>query len=82
MKERDRRIVVCPRCQGAGVLVEATGGPDICREIDCPVCGGARVMERCITIEYRRIKDAGENWKENQAMAACTGTEPGSENGK
>lgn len=70
MNIRDVRIVVCPRCQGFGQLESATGDKQRYKYIDCPECGGKRVLERTVSINYKRVEDADESQKE------CPSLEP------
>lgn len=64
MKIRDVRIVICPRCQGAGTLEMATGDEDRYKTIYCPLCNGMRVLKRTVTIEYNAVSNAHESEKE------------------
>lgn len=70
MKMRDVRIVICPRCQGAGTLEMATWDEDRYKTIFCPLCNGMRVLERTVTIEYNIVSNTYESEKE------CTSLEP------
>ncbi len=71
MMLRNSKIVICPRCSGKGALLEATGGPDVYRVIDCPMCGGARVMEKYVSIKYRRVN--GDEGREATAAMEAGG---------
>lgn len=70
---RDKRIVVCKRCQGSGNITVSTGKENEYEIASCPECNGARVLERCITIEYKKIKDANESKKECTAVEVADG---------
>ena len=64
MNIRDVKIVVCPRCEGLGQLESATGDDKRYEYIVCPVCSGKRVLERTVSINYKRVGDANESQKE------------------
>lgn len=66
---RVSKIVVCPKCKGEGTLLETTGEPGEYRVIDCPVCGGRRIMKKIVIIKYKRIDD-DESKEKREALEA------------
>ena len=54
-KLKDKRFVVCPRCEGKGWIEVPTGDRVRVKMSVCPLCGGDRLMERIVVVELKRV---------------------------
>lgn len=54
---REVQVVVCPRCGGSGAIQVSTGGKEHFRMERCNVCDGVRVVEKVVSIRYRKVSD-------------------------
>ena len=52
---RDKRKIICRRCNGDGIIPVATGDADKCRNEQCPKCNGVGMMIRITIVEYQPI---------------------------
>ena len=67
-KEIYTKIVTCPRCRGEGYTEKWN---DREREYDreiCVKCGGLRVMEKIVSVEFKKIGYAGKTEIPSEAL--------------
>lgn len=67
-KLRDKRFVVCPRCEGKGWIEVPTGDRERVKMSGCPLCGGDRLLERIVVVELRRIDDGRANEEKGASL--------------
>lgn len=52
------KIVTCPRCGGEGYTKKWNDQEREYDQVVCTTCGGLRVLEKVVTVEFRRIENA------------------------
>ena len=69
-REMYTKIVVCPRCGGEGCTKTWNDRErDYDREV-CSECDGVRVLERIVSVEYRKIENAAKTEISPETLAA------------
>ena len=62
-------IVICPDCEGEGVVFQFQERKELPAYLTCPLCKGKRVLQRVERVIYTRI---GDNWQMRTAPAPYT----------
>jgi len=52
---KNKRIVICPKCQGKKEILKFNKVLGLNELVDCPMCGRSGVMLRIVTIKFKRI---------------------------
>ncbi|GEM_PF-3052673 len=54
------KIVTCPRCGGKGCTQEWNDREREYDQVICATCGGSRVLEKIVSVEFKKIEHAGK----------------------
>lgn len=54
------RIVTCPRCKGEGYTKKWNDREREYDHVVCATCGGLRVLEKIVSVEFKKIVYAGK----------------------
>ena len=62
MKDRETypKIVTCPRCSGEGYTKKWNDREREYDQVICVTCGGSRVLEKIVSVEFKKIEHAGK----------------------
>ena len=52
------RMVICPRCEGRGYTREWNDRARGYDQVVCTTCGGLRVLEKIVSVEFKKIEHA------------------------
>ena len=72
MKDRETytRIVICPRCEARGYTREWNDRERGYDQVVCTMCGGLRVLEKIVSVEFKKIEHAGKTEISSKTLAA------------
>jgi DnaJ-class molecular chaperone len=71
MKNRETytKIVTCPRCEGEGCTKKWNDQEREYDQVVCTTCGGLRVLEKIVSVEFKKIEHAGKTEISSTALA-------------